>query len=186
MIALPSQLPLLRIGDNELTTYEGSWITTCIRSAAERAGHADWWIAEDIARGVLAYLKTRFQSSAITLEELEDKICRTLEKIGFQDVAAKISVEPPMIQLNLRDMARQSEGIELVFFNLLDSRICALQNVGARKLSLTGIKEAIKHLRAAKHWNNNCAVLEEQIVSLVRHRLSANEACQYELQMDAA
>ncbi len=184
MIALPSQLPLLRVGPFELTTYEGSWIATCIRSAAARAGHADWWIAEDIARGVVAYLETRFPATAITIEQLEAKICRTLEKIGFQDVAAEITVDPPMIRVNLHDLARQSEGIELVFFKLLDHRVCQLQTVGAKKLSLTGTKAAIKQLRATKHWNTHCSALENEIVHLVRRRLARHADGNYELQLE--
>lgn len=185
MIALPSQLPLLRVGPFELTTYEGSWIATCIRSAAARAGHQDWWIAEDIARGVVAYLKTRFPATAITIEQLQQKICRTLATIGFQDVAAEVTVDPPLIRVNLHDLARQSEGIELVFFQLLDHRVSQLQTVGAKKLSLTGTKAAIKQLRATKNWNPQCRVLEDEIVHLVRNRLSRHTDGNYELQLES-
>jgi hypothetical protein len=186
MIALPSQLPLLRIGEHDLTTYEVSWITRCIRNAAEQAGHADWWIAEDIAKGVIAYLRTRFKSSAITLEELEKKIRQTLVVVGFGDVAAAISVVPPPMRLNLKELARQSDGIELMFFKLLDQRVSRLTEVGARILSLCGTKEAVKHLRSVKSWNQHCRVLEEQIVSLVQRRLSGNHSIDCELKLEAA
>jgi hypothetical protein len=185
MIALPSQLPLLRVGPFELTTYEGAWIATCIRSAAARAGHQDWWFAEDIARGVVAYLKTRFPATAITIEQLQQKICLTLATIGFQDVAAEVTVDPPLIRVNLHDLARQSEGIELVFFQLLDHRVSQLQTVGAKKLSLTGTKAAIKKLRATKNWNPQCRVLEHEIVHLVRNRLSRHADGNYELQLES-
>jgi hypothetical protein len=172
------------VGPFELTTYEGSWIATCIRSAAARAGHEDWWIAEDIARGVVVYLETRFPATAITIEQLEDKICRTLAKIGFQDVAAHITVDPPMIRVNLHDLARQSQGIELLFFKLLDNRVTQLQTVGAKKLALTATKAAIKQLRATKTWTPNCSALENEIVQLVRRRLSQHADGLYELQLE--
>lgn len=186
MIALPSQLPLLRIGEHELTTYEGSWIARCIRAAAERAGHADWWFAEDIAKGVVAYLQTRFKSSAITIQQLEQKIRHTLLVIGFSDVADAMSVDPPPMSLNLKDLARQSDGIELMFFKLLDQRVSKLTEAGARILSLCGTKDAVKHLRSVKSWNQHCRILEEQIVSLVQMRLSGNQSIICELKLEAA
>ncbi len=186
MIALPSQLPLLRVGPFELTTYEGAWIAKCIRAAAARAGHEDWWIAEDIARGVLVYLEQRFPATAITIQELEDKICRTLAKIGFDDVAAHVSVDPPLIRVNLSDLARQSDGIELVFFQLLDHRVTQLQTVGAKRVSLTATKAAIKHLRATKNWTVQCSLLEVEIEYLVRNRLSRHPDGVYELKLESA
>lgn len=186
MIALPSQLPLLRIGTNELTTYEGSWIAGCIRTAASRAGHENWWIAEDIARAVLAYLQNRFAATAITIEELENKIRRTLQLIGFTDVAAEISVDPPVVRINLRDIAQESGGVELVFFTLLDTRVSQLNTVGARRLSLVGVKDAIKHLQCAKNWSSKCSCLELEIVSLIRHRLATDTEGAYELKLEAA
>lgn len=186
MVALPSQLPLLRIGAHELSAYEAPWLAQCLRRAATAAGRLDWWFADDIARAVVLYLQTRYQSSAITMEVLHEKVVRTLSKIGFADVAAQLALEPPIIRLNLRDMARQSDGIELVFFQLLSHRILELKELGARKVSLTGTKAAIKNLRAVKHWTVRCQSLEDYIVTLVRHRLADASESTYELSLEAA
>lgn len=186
MVALPSQLPLLRIGSHELSTYEATWVAECIREAAVEAGHLDWWFADDIAKAVLKYLQTRYESSAITLDQLQHKIGQTLRMVGFHDVAVQLSMVPPLIRLNLREMVRQAEGMELAFFQLLSHRIVDLKNVGARKVSLTGAKEAIKHLRAAKHWTARCQSLEDHIVNLVRHRMAEEAEGAYELNLEAA
>ena len=184
MVALPSQLPLLRIGTHELGTYEAGWLAGCIRQAALVAGHADWWFADDIALAMVRYLQNRYQSAAITLDELENKIVCTLRKIGFSDVASQLRMDPPQIRLSLNDLVRQSEGMELAFFHLLDDHLSSLRTAGVRKVSLTGTKAAIKHLRCAKHWTAECQCLEDRIVDIVRHRLAEDSDDRYELKLE--
>ena len=53
MIALPSSLPLLRVGRYELTTYGPEWVEDSIKDAARRAGHNEWWLACDITRSLM-------------------------------------------------------------------------------------------------------------------------------------
>jgi hypothetical protein len=117
---------------------------------------------------------------------LEEKICRTLSRIGFQDVADKMRVDPPLIHLSLRDLARQSEGMELHFMQLLDLRVCELNRLGARKLSLTEVRAAIKDLRSVKNWTPHCELLAQQILSLVERRLGDGTARSIEIRMEAA
>ena len=184
MVALPSQLPLLRIGAHELGTYEAGWLAGCIRQAALVAGHADWWLADDIALAMVRYLQNRYPSTAITLDELENKIVCALRKIGFSDVASQLRMDPPQIRLSLSDLARQSEGMELAFFRLLDNHLLSLRKSGARKVALTGTLAAIKHLRCAKHWTADCQCLEDRIVDIVRHRLAEDSDDRYELKLE--
>ena len=184
MVALPSQLPLLRIGAHELGTYEAGWLAGCIRQAALVAGHADWWFAEDVAVATVRYLQNRYSATAITLDELEKKVVATLCKIGFSDVASQLRMEPPQIRLSLSDLVLQSEGMELAFFRLLDIRLLNLREAGARKVALTGTKAAIKHLRCAKHWTADCQCLEDRIVDIARHRLAEDSDDRYELKLE--
>lgn len=184
MVALPSQLPLLRIGSHELGTYEAGWLAGCIRQAALVAGHADWWFADDIAVAMVRYLQNRYPSAAITLDELENKIVSALRKIGFSDVALQLRMDPPQIRLSLSDLVRQSEGMELAFFHLLNEQLSNLRTAGARKVALTGTKAAIKHLRCAKHWTVDCQNLEDRIIDIVRHRLAEDADDRYELKLE--
>ncbi len=186
MIALPSQLPLLRIGPCDLTDYEPAWLTTCIRSAASRAGHADWWIAEDIGRGVLAYLQTRYPHSVITLSELEEKIRRTLQKIGYSDIAAAVEIEPPVVRLNLREIAREASGVELAFFRLLEVRLSGLADSGVRRIALHCAKEAVKILCAAKHWSQDCRRLEGDITRFLHRRFADQSDAGWQVRLEAA
>ena len=73
-----------------------------------------------------------------------------------------------------------------MFFKLLDQRVSKLTEAGARILSLSGTKEAVKHLRSVKSWNHHCKILEEQIVCLVQMRLSGNQSINCELKLEAA
>lgn len=184
MVALPSQLPLLRIGPHELGTYEAGWLAGCLREAALQAGHADWWFADDIAKAMVRYLQTRYKSAAITLEELEKHLGTTLKKIGFAEVASRLRIDPPEIRINLRDFATRAEGMELAFLNLLNLHIIGLRGLGIRKLALVGTRTAIKNLTSAKHWSAGCQRLEDRIVNLVRHRFAESDGL-YELKLDA-
>ncbi|MBP7949500.1 MAG: hypothetical protein KA004_07570 [Verrucomicrobiales bacterium] len=184
MIALPSQLPLLRVGEHDFVEYQGDWIAASIRSAAMRAGHPDWWIAEDIARGVVAFLEHRYPRAVITLEELEGKIRGILERIGFNDIAAAVRVEPPQFSLNLSDLAREAAGAELFFFQMLDRKISHLFALGVRRLAVGGTRAAVKYLRSAKNWSEACRLLEDEIVCFLRRRLSDDNrsACEWKLE----
>ena len=73
MICLPSQLPLLRFGNFEVVQYDARWLEDSITAAAERAGHEDWWVAGDIAKGIIEYLRLRYPSNTISVEELYGK-----------------------------------------------------------------------------------------------------------------
>ncbi len=124
MICLPSQLPLLRFGNFEVVQYDSRWLEDSIIAAAERAGHDDWWIAADIAKGIIEYLRQRFPANTITVEELYEKISRALAVLGWEDVAKELEVEPPPLRISLAEIAQEAgDGFELAFFRLLRERL---------------------------------------------------------------
>jgi hypothetical protein len=176
MISLPSRLPMLRIGAFQLMRYERSWLEQTIRNAAKRAGHDEWWFANDVARSVMLYLEDRFPENSITIEELTFKIRRVLGRIGFSDVAEAVELAPPAMEVSLHALALEAEGSELGFFALLDSRLEELRGLGVREISLTQSRRSFKHLRAARHWCDRCRQLEEELLSFIRHRTAADLA----------
>lgn len=184
MIALPSQLPLLRIGQFETTALEPYWIETSIRDAATAAGSDDWWPASDIARSLMIYLRDRFAGTAITLEELAAKIRLTLEKIGFSEIGSKMRLSPPRLTLSLQDLAREAgDGFELRFFRLLENRLAEMARLGVTAVSLTDSRDGVKTLCSAKHWSRACQDLEQEILAFLRGRPEAAAAtCKVELQ----
>lgn len=173
MIALPAQLPLLRVGRYEVTTYSQDWLEENISNAARAAGQGDWWFTPDIVRSLMIYLRERFPGSTITLEELTGKIRHILSKIGFNEIGEQVSLVPPALSLSLDDLAREAgEGFELLFFQLLDARLRELSDLGAPVVALTNAHEGVKRLCAAKYWTQNCRQLEVEISTFLQNRVS--------------
>lgn len=181
MIALPSNLPLLRVGRYELTAFEPAWVEESIKSAAREAGHDEWWFACDITRSLMLYLRHRYPGSAITLEEMNRRIRQLLSKVGFKDIGERLRLAPPLLQVSLHDLAIEAEGFELRFFQLLDERLAELMHLGARRISLSHARLGVKTLQAARHWTARCDALEQDIVHFLRGRLVARPDCSVEL-----
>lgn len=186
MIALPAQLPLLRVGRYEVTTYGQDWLEENIRDAARAAGQGDWWFTPDIVRSLMIYLRERFPGTTITLEELTGKIRSILEKIGFTDIGDRVALTPPALSLSLDDLAREAgEGFELRFFQLLDARLQELSDLGASAVALTASHDGVKRLCAAKYWTQTCRRLEREISIFLTRRMAASEGCRIELRTAA-
>ena len=105
-------MPLLMIGSKEVVHYEQDWLAEAISRAALEAGHEKWWFAEDVAKGMVIYLQKRFRGTSITLEELFDKIGKTLTTIGFEDVADKLVPTPPPLRITKMPSASDSMTVD--------------------------------------------------------------------------
>ncbi|HWB04778.1 MAG TPA: hypothetical protein VG796_17245 [Verrucomicrobiales bacterium] len=181
MIALPSQLPLLRVGRYELSTYEAEWLEESIKDAAREAGHDEWWFACDITRSLMLYLRNKFAGTAITIDEMTRRIRQILGKIGFKDIGDRVNLAPPLLQVSLHDLAVEAEGFELRFFQLLEERLAELMELGARRITLSHARRGVKTLRAARNWGPKCEELEQNIVGFLRSRLLSRPECSVEM-----
>ena len=113
MICLASHLPLLRVGRHDIAHYEVQWLEGVLQQAARQAGHEAWWPAGDVARGVLQFLRERFQENIITLNDLFLKVSHTLRSIGFPEIASAVRPEAPPLELCLLELARESGASSL-------------------------------------------------------------------------
>ena len=86
-----------------------------LTQAARQAGHEAWWPAGDVARGVLQYLRERFDENIITLQDLFLRVSQTLRSIGFPEIASAVRPEPPPLEVCLLELAREAQGLELGF-----------------------------------------------------------------------
>ena len=173
MIAIREQLPLLRVGREEVVHYEESWVHDIITDAAQRAGCEDSWFAEDIAKGVVTYLKERFKSSSIGIDELFEKIGRTLCAVGFKHVAGNLRPSAPPARLSLDRLAQDAgHSYELGFFALLNDRIETFRQLGTRRLHCSELTQAVERLCQAKRWNGKCDQLRDEILDYVARELS--------------
>ena len=168
MICFHSCMPLLRVGQHDVSHYEAHWLEGVIRQAAREAGHDGWWPAEEVARGVLQFLRDRFDSNIITIHELFQKLGHTLRTIGFADIASHIRAEPPPMEICLWELARVSDGLELAFFQRLKDELAELRQAGATRIEAVNLRPAVLGLLSTAQWNCECGRLEQEIVEFAR------------------
>lgn len=184
MIALPSGLPLLRVGRYELAAYESDWVEESIKDAARQAGHEEWWFACDITRSLMLFLRNKYSGTAITLEDMNRKIRQILGRIGFKDIGDRVNLAPPRLRVSLQDLAIEADGFELRFFQLLDERLAELTELGARSITLSDARKSVKTLRSAKNWGPKCDDLEQDILHFLRSKLISRPDCSVELKFN--
>jgi len=168
MICLASHLPLLRVGRHDIAHYEVDWLEKVLQQAARQAGHEAWWPAGDVARGVLQFLRERFEENIITLGDLFQKVSHTLHTIGFPEIASAVRPEPPPLEICLLELAREAEGLEMGFFQSLLKELGELRTTGTPRLELVNLRAAVLCLRRENEWSAGCRGLEEEIVALTR------------------
>ncbi len=160
----------------EVVHYDESWVFHLIREAAERSGHEDSWFADDIAKGVILYLKEKFQRTSIGIEEFFTKIERTLHAVGFPDIAGNLEQSPPPAQLSLIRLAEEAgHGFELMFFQLLGERVAGVRDSGARRLHCTELQPAVRRITGVERWNEDCDRLQTEILDFVASELLRGE-----------
>jgi hypothetical protein len=168
MICLASHLPLLRVGRHDISHYEVHWLEGVLRQAAQQAGHEAWWPAGDVARGVLQFLRDRFEENIITLHDLFHKVSQTLRTIGFPEIASAVRPEPPPLEVCLLELAREADGLELGFFQGLLRELGDLRTTGTPRLELVNLRAAVLCLRGESEWTAGGRELEAEIVALTR------------------
>ncbi len=171
MICLQANLPLLQVGTHIVPSYEVRWIEQSITNAAHKAGHEKWIFAEDIASGVLVYLRDRFLGTRITLADLFEKIARTLDTVGFPDIAAKLEPAAPPISISLIELARQATpGFDLLFYQLVEERIEEARAAGASTLRLTDFVASVRLLEGKRRWERAVDGRRTELKTLLAHR----------------
>ncbi len=168
MICLPSFLPLIRVGERDVAHYEACWLEETLRRAAQEAGHESWWPAPDVVRGVFEFLRDRFQKNVITVHDLFQKIEHTLRSIGFSDIAGKLKAEPPPVELNLFDVAREAgDAFELAFYRRLGLEVEALSDAGVTRLRCVQLGDAARWLAGARITTDRSQVIEREILDFL-------------------
>ncbi len=168
MICLASHLPLLRVGRHDVSNYEAHWLERVLQEAARQAGHDGWWPANDVARGVLQFLRERFEENIITLHDLFHRVSQTLRQIGFPEIASAVRPEPPPLEICLLELAREAQGLELAFIPSLMRELAEMRLTGTGRLELLNLHAAVLCLRGESTWSAGCRDLEQEIVETTR------------------
>src|ERR1700677_3858843 len=122
MIALPQKLPHVIWRNGRLVPLSEGWLAESIEHAAAGAGYHRWHLAPDVARAIAVYLENDWIGPSLTLDNLREMVRRSLEGIGFEDIAQKSLIVPPRVSISLTELAMVAE-IELAFYNMLRERL---------------------------------------------------------------
>src|SRR5277367_3026212 len=105
MIALPQKLPHVIWKNDRLVPLSEGWLAESIEYAASAAGHPRWYLAPEVARAIAVYLENDWIAPALTLDNLREMVRRSLEGIGYEDIARKSLIVPPRVSISLMEIA---------------------------------------------------------------------------------
>jgi hypothetical protein len=169
MIALPSSLPLIKIGSENLASCDAEWLRRSLRDAAARAEVPEWF-ADDVVSGVITFLRNHYQGTTITLDSLYDRIHDTLESLGLDELAKELTPTAPPLRISLPDLAHKAgEGYELAFFRLLEQRFAAATDEGIEQVYFYGLRTCVQRLTSLGKWTRRCESLREEITHFLEH-----------------
>lgn len=171
MIALPNDLPLIRLDTGEAVPFEPDWLMHSLARAARRAGLPQWWLAPHVTASVTEYLRADHDATVIESTRLEEAVQSVLQVIGYAEVGRHFVVGRPVLAISLVDLAREAgAGYELAFFELLGRRLAEAFASRTPHFQLTGLEHCVKILRARKIWGRDCESLQAEIVLFARRQ----------------
>ena len=171
MIALPSSLPLIKIGPDHLAPCDTEWLRRNVRDAAVRAAVPEWF-ADDVVSGVITFLKNHYQGTTITIESLYNRIRDTLENLGLGDLAKELTPGAPPLCISLTDLARKAgDGYELAFFQLLEQRFTSATSNGVEHVYFYGPRNCVQYLTSLSRWTRRSENLQNEITSFLEHEI---------------
>jgi hypothetical protein len=174
MIAYPQRLPLVVWRNSRLVPLSERWLVESIHEAAGKAGYPEWELAPHIARAIAVFLEEEFNRNTITLNQLQDMLAESIDKIGFPDVAKASVILSPKVSISLLDLARRS-SLELFFFPMLHQKIEDAIGYEASGLIFEEIRPCVKVLHQARRWKDTCEELRDRIVDYIRFSLRQNK-----------
>src|SRR5450432_2048761 len=105
MIALPQRLPHVVWKNDRLVPLSEGWLAESIEHAAAAAGHPRWHLAPEVARAIAVYLENDWIAPALSIDHLKEMVRRSLEVIGYEEIAQKSLIVPPRVSISLMELA---------------------------------------------------------------------------------
>ncbi len=169
MIALPDDLPLLRLETGRVVRFREEWLASSLLHAARDAGLDLWWPAVEVARSVTTYLRLCHEEPTIGLTALQHAVQTTLETLGFAEIGARFVPDPPIERIALPALAQAAgPGCFILFFHLLTQRLQPWQMIDRQQIEVVGLRPAVKLLLSRVAWSTTCSGLEREIVGHIR------------------
>lgn len=165
MICISGNMPVLQIGEHQISDYDTHWIRRAIENASHRANQPHFSFIDDVHDGIVYYLEHKCSLRLLQIEALYTRIRHTLKRIGCEAIANTLEVECPPITISLERAATEAgNGYELAFYQILHSEMHSLKKLGAREVFFSEIRESILILKQVKQWHDECDQLESDIL----------------------
>jgi hypothetical protein len=168
MIALPQRLPHVIWKNNRLVPLSEGWLAESIEHSAAAAGLPRWHLAQEVARAIAVYLENDWVAPALTTDHLQEMVRRSLEGIGYDEVARKSLIVPPRVSISLAELAWRADKCELIFFDLLKQRLGDAMEVQVAGVRLEGLRDCTKILDHAGRWRQTCLRINDEIIHFCR------------------
>jgi hypothetical protein len=170
MIALPQRLPHVIWKNDRLVPLSEGWLAESIENAAAAAGHPRWHLAPEVARAIAIYLENDWVAPALPLDHLREMVQRSLEGIGYDDIARKSLIVPPRVSISLMELAVRAP-LEIEFYPLLKERLADALEVQVGGVRLDGLRDCTKVLDATGRWRRTCVRISDEIIYFCRSYL---------------
>jgi hypothetical protein len=167
MIALPQRLPHVIWKNDRLVPLSEGWLAESIESAAAAAGHPRWDLAPEVARAIAVYLENDWIAPALTLDNLKEMVRRSLEGIGYNEIAKNSLIVPPRVSISLAEIAARAP-YEIEFYPMLKQRLCDAIEVQVAGVRLEGLRDCTKILDSAGRWRQTCIRINDDIIHFCR------------------
>jgi hypothetical protein len=167
MIALPQRLPHVIWKNDRLVPLSEGWLAESIEHSAEAAGHHRWHLAPEVARAIAIYLENDWIAPALPVDHLREMVRRSLEGIGFEDIAQESLIVPPRVSISLMELAVRAP-YEIEFYPLLKERLDDALEVQVGGVRLEGLRDCSKRLDSAGRWRRTCERISDEIIHFCR------------------
>src|SRR3984885_11558760 len=167
MIALPQRLPHVIWKNDRLVPLSEGWLAESIEHAAAAAGHHRWHLAPEVARAIAVYLENDFVAPALPVDHLREMVKKSLEGIGYEEIARKSMIVPPRVSISLMEIATRAP-YEIEFYPLLKERLADAIEVQVGGVRLEGLRDCTKVLEAAGRWRHTCVRISDDIIHFCR------------------
>jgi len=167
MIALPQRLPHVIWKNDRLVPLSEGWLAESIEHSAAAAGILRWHLAPEVARAIAVYLENDWIAPALPVDQLREMVRRSLEGIGYDDIARKSLIVPPRVSISLMELAVRAP-YEIEFYPLLKQRLEDAMEVQVAGVRLDGLRDCTKILDAAGRWRQTCVRISDEIIYFCR------------------
>ena len=167
MIALPQRLPHVIWKNDRLVPLSEGWLAESIEQAAADAGHPRWHLAPEVARAIAVYLENDWIAPSLSVDSLQEMVRRSLEGIGYEDIARRSLIVPPRVSISLMELAVRAP-YEIEFYPLLKERLADALEVQVGGVRLEGLRDCTKVLDAAGRWRQTCVRISDDIIYFCR------------------